>query len=108
LRDIDRTRLIATWIFGTCFEWGQKAKFRSDQRVHRWLGAEATASVGLEPLHFQLTENEPAASLLWTQKPTIAPRRDLGKMLKHIPRMCQLFGEARRFVRILAIALKGV
>ena len=26
--------------------------------MHRWLGAEATASVGLKPSHFQLTENE--------------------------------------------------
>src|SRR5438477_9750499 len=34
-----------------------RGDFRNDD-MHRWLGAEATASVGLQPSHFQLTENE--------------------------------------------------
>ena len=40
---------------------GDFGRTRADMRnddMHRWLGAEATASVGLKPSHFQLTENE--------------------------------------------------
>src|SRR6201989_998069 len=40
---------------------GDFGRTRADMRnddMHRWLGAEATASVGLQSSHFQLTENE--------------------------------------------------
>ena len=40
---------------------GDFGRTRADMRnddMHRWLGAEATASVGLKPSQFQLTENE--------------------------------------------------
>jgi hypothetical protein len=40
---------------------GDFGRTRADMRnddMHRWLGAEATASVGLRPSHFQLSENE--------------------------------------------------
>ena len=40
---------------------GDFGRTRADMRnddMHRWLGAEATGSVGLKPSQFQLTENE--------------------------------------------------
>ena len=37
--------------------WRARADFRNDD-MHRWIGAEATASIGLHPSQFQLTEDE--------------------------------------------------
>ena len=52
--------LVAGAALGGC-SGGDFGRTRADMRnddMHRWLGAEATASVGLKPSHFQLTENE--------------------------------------------------
>jgi hypothetical protein len=52
--------LVASAVLGGC-SGGDFGRTRADMRnddMHRWLGAEATASVGLKPSHFQLTENE--------------------------------------------------
>ena len=37
--------------------WRARADFRNDD-MHRWIGGEATASIGLHPSQFQLTEDE--------------------------------------------------
>ena len=52
--------LVAGVALGGC-SGGDFGRTRADMRnddMHRWLGAEATGSVGLKPSHFQLTENE--------------------------------------------------
>jgi hypothetical protein len=52
--------LVVSLTLGGC-SGGDFGRTRSDMRnddMHRWLGGEATASVGLRPSHFQLTENE--------------------------------------------------
>jgi len=60
---ISSPALALLWIsvtLGGC-SGGDFGRTRADMRnddMHRWLGAEATASVGLQPSHFQLTENE--------------------------------------------------
>ena len=37
--------------------WRTRDDFRNDD-MHRWVGAEATASIGMRPSQFQLTDNE--------------------------------------------------
>src|SRR5215831_10328566 len=37
--------------------WRSRTDFRNDD-MHRWVGAEATASVGARPSRFQLTDDE--------------------------------------------------
>jgi len=52
--------LAASAMLGGC-SGGDFGRTRADMRnddMHRWLGAEVTASVGLKSSHFQLTENE--------------------------------------------------
>jgi len=52
--------LVASAVLGGC-SGGDFGRTRADMRnddMHRWLGAEATASVGLTASQFQLTENE--------------------------------------------------
>jgi hypothetical protein len=52
--------LVASAALGGC-SGGDFGRTRADMRnddMHRWLGAEATASVGLKASQFQLTENE--------------------------------------------------
>ena len=52
--------LVASAVLGGC-SGGDFGRTRADMRnddMHRWLGAEATASVGLKASQFQLTENE--------------------------------------------------
>jgi hypothetical protein len=60
LRSLPAILLVAGAALGGC-SGGDFGRTRADMRnddMHRWLGAEATASVGLKPSHFQLTENE--------------------------------------------------
>jgi hypothetical protein len=59
LRSLPALMLLAAAL-GGC-SGGDFGRTRGDMRnddMHRWLGAEATGSVGLKPSHFQLTENE--------------------------------------------------
>jgi hypothetical protein len=52
--------LLACVALGGC-SGGDFGRTRADMRnddMHRWLGAEATGSIGLKASHFQLTENE--------------------------------------------------
>lgn len=52
--------LLAGVALGAC-SGGDFGRTRADMRnddMHRWLGAEATGSIGLKASHFQLTENE--------------------------------------------------
>lgn len=52
--------LLAGVALGGC-SGGDFGRTRADMRnddMHRWLGAEATGSIGLKASHFQLTENE--------------------------------------------------
>ena len=52
--------LVASVALGGC-SGGDFGRTRADMRnddMHRWIGAEATSSIGLKPSQFQLTENE--------------------------------------------------
>ncbi|WP_315726073.1 MULTISPECIES: hypothetical protein [unclassified Bradyrhizobium] len=54
------TLLIAGGLLGAC-SGGDFGRTRADMRnddMHKWIGAEATASVGVRPSQFQLTDNE--------------------------------------------------
>lgn len=54
------TLLAAGGMLGACSggDFGRtRADFRNDD-MHKWIGAEATASVGVKPSQFQLTDNE--------------------------------------------------
>jgi hypothetical protein len=54
------TLLVAGGMLGACSggDFGRtRADFRNDD-MHKWIGAEATASVGVKPSQFQLTDNE--------------------------------------------------
>jgi hypothetical protein len=54
------TLLIAGGLLGAC-SGGDFGRTRADMRnddMHKWIGAEATASVGVKPSQFQLTDNE--------------------------------------------------
>ena len=52
--------LLVTFALGGCSGvdfWRTRADMRNDD-MHSWIGREATASVGVRPSQFQLTENE--------------------------------------------------
>jgi hypothetical protein len=54
------TLMVAGTMLGACSggDFGRtRADFRNDD-MHKWIGAEATASVGVMPSQFQLTDNE--------------------------------------------------
>jgi len=54
------TLVLAGGTLGACSggDFGRtRADFRNDD-MHKWIGAEATASVGVKPSQFQLTDNE--------------------------------------------------
>jgi len=66
-----------------------------DTNLPLWVKSVDLNVVRSFPIYLQLQTYRCAAlAYAMGQEPTFAPRRDLGKMLKkHIPRMCQLFGE---------------
>jgi hypothetical protein len=54
------TLLLAGMMLGACSggDFGRTRQDFLNDDMHRWLGAEATSSVGLRPSQFQLTDNE--------------------------------------------------
>jgi hypothetical protein len=54
------TLLLAGMMLGACSggDFGRTRQDFLNDDMHRWLGAEATSSIGLRPSQFQLTDNE--------------------------------------------------
>src|SRR6478752_1636591 len=106
LRSLPAMLLVASAALGGC-SGGDFGRTRADMRnddMHRWLGAEATASIGLKPSHFQLTENE--RQLRDLAYPLIEPHRS------HTSRYQQLIEDVRnditRFEPFFASAVRVV